>query len=253
MTKAMNTKPPFIENIPVFIFLFVIVSCAAYGQIHPHFGVEVGVPLTDTLSSSFGSSTSFSTTVDSYHSRTRRFIGGPAFRMELASGLGFEFDALYQHVSYDHFTSSSSSSIFSQSFEQTTGERWQFPLLVQYGFAAAKVKPFVEGGLNISHIASVSGQVSAKSIIFASPSSSSSSSNSTGGTAATMAGFTTGGGVDVPMGHVHLRPEFRYTRWFSPTSSATGLVGFIVPAPLQATANFRTTQNEANFLLGISF
>ena len=246
-----------VRGLTRFLLFFCLVSSAAIGQIHPHFGIQVGVPLTDTLSSSyFSSSNAGGTSTDRYNSKTKRLLVGPAFRVELVRGLGLEFDALYQRVDYDHFTLNSSGSLLNQSFEQGRGDRWQFPLLVQYAFKLAGTTPFIEAGPTISRITNVSGQVSAKTMYANTPSSNSSSTYQSVGTSATRAGFTAGGGVDFPLGHVHLRPEFRYAHWFAASNSSTGIFAaalFPVAVPVAVPANFRTNQNEASFLLGISF
>jgi hypothetical protein len=73
-----------------------------------------------------------------------------------------------------------------------------------------------------------------------------------------LAGITMGGGVDLPFFHRHLRPEFRYSHWFSASTgsavsfAALGTIsGFLTPTPVSPT--FRTNQNEASFLLGLTF
>ena len=241
--------------LPFLLFLWLS-SSDAFAQIHPHFGVEVGVPLTDTLSStSFSSSSSLSMSADRYNSDTKRFLVGPVFRVDLVRGLGLEFDALYQRVDYDHFTLTSSSSFVSQSFEQTKGDRWQFPLLVQYSFPFARTRPFVEAGPAISRITNVSGQISAKTIAPGTPPSISSSTYPNTGSSGTQAGFTAGGGIDFPFGRFHLRPEIRYSHWFAAAGPTTvGVLvstGFIVGSAIPST--FRAKQNEASFLLGLSF
>jgi hypothetical protein len=83
----------------------------------------------------------------------------------------------------------------------------------------------------------------------------SSSSNSISGGRDTRAGITAGAGVDVPILHAHVRPEFRYSHWFQSTGAygipGAGLAGFLL-------GNFASTpltseQNEASFLLSLSF
>src|SRR6266849_5504951 len=85
------------------ILVICLIGRVAAGQIHPHLGVEAGVPLSDTLSStSFASTSGIISSFDRYNSETKRLLIGPAFRLDLQSGLGIEFDALYQRVNYDH-------------------------------------------------------------------------------------------------------------------------------------------------------
>ena len=85
---------------------------------------------------------------DRYNSETKRLLVGPTFRADFQHGLGIEFDALYQRINYDHATLNSqlSAQFVSQSFEQTTANRWQFPLLVQYSRNLSKAKVFGEVG-----------------------------------------------------------------------------------------------------------
>jgi opacity protein-like surface antigen len=55
----------------------------------------------------------------------------------------------------------------------------------------------------------------------------------------TTAGFVLGGGVDIHV-KIHIMPEIRYTRW--------GSAQFTDPTGL-----LKSTQNQAEFLLGITF
>jgi len=242
-----------------------VIAPAAVAQIHPHFGVEVGVPLTDTLMSNSFSSTfvapysSISSSFDRFNSKTKRLLIGPTFRVDLVRGLGLEFDALYQRINYDQATMSSYPGSFSQSFEQTTANRWQFPLLVQYNFALSKAKLFVEAGPSISHIADVRNNLTAIS----SPSTSSTASTGPG-QPTTWAGFTTGAGVDLAWRRLHMRPEFRYSHWFTQSSALPLFVGVGYPLKFGGTISLGSVsfapptspnynQNEASFLLGVTF
>lgn len=240
---------------------FVLVTCtiatAAKAQIRVHFGVEAGVPLTNTLSSTSTSSTNpTGSSLDRYNSVTKRLLIGPAFRVDLQRGLGIEFDALYQRVDYDHAIVSSALGVssFSRSFEQTTGNRWQFPLLIQYTATLSKTKWFVEAGPSISRIANSRINISSTT----SNGSSTSSSTSSPAGQGTLAGITMGAGSDLPFFHRHLRPEFRYSHWFSPSTGSAigvgllGIPGFVTSTPV-VSPTFRTNQNEASFLLGLTF
>jgi len=241
-------------------------STAATAQIQFHFGVEAGVPLTDTLVSSSsasqsGSGSSFSSSYSRYNSETKRLVVGPVFRVDSASGLGFEFDALYQRIDYDNATGSTGllnnvEPTIYRNFEQTTGNRWQFPLLIQYTrkLSKPKIALFGEAGPSISHIADSHSTLTSTTI---SPSPSSSTSTSTG-SGGTLAGVVIGGGVDVPVWGVHLRPGFRYSRWFtqgitSNPTTAQAVFSTLVLVPSPVVPQFRTTQNEASFLVGVTF
>ena len=237
----------------------------ATGQVRFHAGVEAGIPLTDTLPSSLSISTSpTSTSLDRFNSVTKRLLIGPAFRVDLEHGLGIEFDALYQRVNYDHAVVSSSSlaplapsGFSSQSFEQTTANRWQFPLLIQYTRTLAKAKAFVEAGPSISHMGGSRSIIRTSTV---SGSSRSSSTTSVNGQGTTSAGVTVGAGVDLPLFGLHLRPEFRYSHWFSPATGSFGapygaavFTGVTPGVSAGVPSSLRTNQNEASFLLGLTF
>jgi hypothetical protein len=185
---------------------------------------------------------------------------GPTFRVETQSGLGIEVDALYQRVDFDFATFSQQpdpGGSTSQSFEQTAANRWQFPVLVQYtrSLPRWKLRWFAGAGPSISHICDGRSTINSSST---SSGSTSSSTSSVTGPSATWAGITGGGGVDIAVSRLHLRPEFRYSHWFAQngTSSVNGLdypinTGFLTTAPL--VPSFRIKQNEASFMLGLTF
>jgi hypothetical protein len=244
-----------------FILFMCLFATVANAQIQFHFGVEGGVPLTDTLvsttvaSASRISANNGSFSFDRYNSETKRLLIGPTLRVDLQHGLGIEFDALYQRVNYDHTVVNSAlgGSFFSRSFEQTTANRWQFPLLIQYSRNLSKAKVYAEVGPSISRIANSRSTISSTS---SNGSSTSSNTSTVTGQGGTLAGMTAGAGVDLPCFRLHLRPEFRYSHWFSPGASPAivgflSLAGFLASGPVSPT--FRTTKNEAAFLLGLTF
>jgi hypothetical protein len=249
---------------------FILIVAAASGtcQIRLSPGVIAGTPLTDTLiSSSSSSSDGADSSFNRVHSVTKRLLIGPSVNLELPRGLGLEFDALYQRINYDIATGSSSAgSYFYQSFEQTTANRWQFPLLVQYRHSMNKVTAFVEAGPSISTIAGANTRGATTSV--SPPSPPATNSYTVTSPAETTAGITAGGGIAIPvLGH-HLRAEIRFSHWF------TGANGYpialerngdfsVLPTlfPVSATAVFSAPvsgglsqhANEASVLLGFSF
>ena len=221
------------------ILIACVIAPAATAQIHPYFGVEAGVPITDTLmSSSFAGAALVGDITNSslfrYNSETKRLLIGPTFRVDLVHGLGFEFDALYQRIDYDFTALNSSPGSFSQTFQQTTANKWEFPLLVQYTLPIPKAHLFVEAGPSILHITPTKSNITTMSNTPVLVTNNASVTGQTG----TWAGFTTGGGVDVHWSRFHVRPEVRYSRWFSPTTgpitaviaSFPGFVSF-TPSP----------------------
>lgn len=244
---------------PRYFLLICVISTGVNAQIAVHFGAESGVPITDTLSSTASTTASpgvFSS--DRYNSETKRLLIGPTFRVDFQHGLGIEFDALYQRINYDHATSNSqpTAQFFSESFEQTTANRWQFPLLVQYSRNFSKAKVFAEIGPSISKIANSRSTMHSTSSI--GTSSTTSNMSNTTGQGGALAGITAGAGINIPVFHMHLRPEFRYSHWFSPSTTPSNAViltaWFAVPSPtVIPSPAFRTNANEASFLLGLTF
>ena len=238
--------------------LTCIVASVAIGQVSFHFGLAAGVPLTDTLVSSSESSTSqfpaFSL-FSRFNSETKRLLIGPTLRVETQSGIGFEVDALYQRVDSDFSALLlQPPAAAQQAFQQTTANRWQFPVLVQYSRRLRSIRWFAGGGPSLSHIGQNEPQISNSVLLVPLPFN------------ATWGGFTTGGGVDVRVSHLHLRPEFRYSHWFLGSRAIPPSLGVALSAlfPLQGGSSsvalltpsgffFPIHQNEASFLLGVTF
>lgn len=248
--------------IPSFRLLILICLGAITGraQINLHVGIEGGVPVGDTLSSYssvFVNGADYS--LNRFNSVTKRLLIGPSLRLELPKGLGLEFDALYQRVNYDYTNSSSTAELpsFYENFEAVTANRWQFPLLVQYSRKIARIEIFLEAGPAISAIVNTRGTSTTQSTFSLTSGATSTTTTTTtavSGQGGTFAGITTGAGLDLPLFHSHLRPEFRYSHWFSPNSS-TGTVifsGIFVLGPSVAPP-FSVEQDEVSFLLGLSF
>ncbi len=189
-------------------------------------GVKAGVPLTDFFSTvqspNFG-----------FNSSTNRYIVGGSAELHLPLGLGIEFDALYRHLNYtatanlvDVFTSS-----------RTTGNAWEFPLLLKYRFLTPVIKPYVDAGVAWDTLTGLKQTVTRLSPV---PIGLSSTSNPTELRHDTTTGFVLGVGLDVHAIFLHILPEIRYTRW--------GSQHF-----LSANGGLESNQNQAEFLLGINF
>lgn len=246
---------------------------AGRAQIQLHVGIEGGVPITDTLQSYSSSSVNGADySLSRFNSVTKRLLIGPSLRLDLPKGLGLEFDAIYQRVNYDYTNISSVPGISSyQSFEPVRANRWQFPLLIQYSRKVMRTKFFVEAGPAISTIVNNRATLTTTSTttlsvltseFFTTTATSTATSTNTAisGQSVTFAGITTGVGVDIPVRHSHLRPEFRYSHWFS-GNSGVGTFGFSgvllgIPASFVGSASvpsFQISQDEASFMLGLSF
>lgn len=98
----------------------------------------------------------------------------------------------------------------------TSSASWQFPILAKYRFGPPLVKPYAEAGPVFRAAGSDLSTLS-------------------------HAGFALGAGVEVGLLRLHVSPEIRYLRWASDSGKN---------APLGI---LRSNQNEAQFLIGLTF
>lgn len=199
------------------LLLLLIGSSAAWGQMFSG-GIKAGVPLTDFFTTVSNQSFSFSPS-------TSRYIVGPTGELHFPFGIGVEVDALYRHMSYTGagvFQGISAASNFNSG-------TWEFPVLFKYRFAAKIVRPYIDGGIAWDTLSGISQSVS-QSVSNGSP---------TVVKKNTTTGFVLGAGIDLHF-VVHIMPEIRYTRW--------GSTQIVDP-----TTFLKSNQNQAEFLLGITF
>lgn len=199
------------------VFTLLLGSCPAWGQLFSA-GIKAGVPLTDFFTSVESQSIAFSPS-------TSRYIIGPTAELHLPFGFGVEVDALYRHMSY---TGAGVLQGLSAAANFNSGN-WEFPALLKYRFPAKIVRPYLDAGFAWDTLSGISQSVS-QSISKGTPTVV--NKNST-------AGFVFGAGIDLHV-HIHVMPEIRYTRW--------GSTQIIDPTTL-----LKSNQNQAEFLLGITF
>jgi len=147
-----------------------------------------------------------------------------------------EFDALYRRFGYN---ASSPLNIVSNVINiRTTGNDWEFPLLVKKRFAGeGPIRPFVDIGVNFSKITGLTQTVVST---FRPGATSTDQPAELRNDVST--GFVIGAGLDA---HVllHIMPEIRYTRWGMDHFS-----GALAPG-----GSVSSNRNQAEFLLGITF
>ncbi len=199
-----------------FLALLLLGASPAFCQLFSA-GARFGVPLTDFFSTVESSNFTFNATTD-------RYIVGPTAELHLPLGFGIEVDALYRHMSYN-----GSGLIGSITSSSVNSGDWEFPLLVKYRFPMKIVRPYIDGGVAWDKLFGLTQSVK-QSIASQSPTVVNSN---------TTAGIVLGAGIDVHV-KIHIMPELRYTRW--------GSQQFVDPTGL-----LRSTQNQAEFLLGITF
>jgi opacity protein-like surface antigen len=209
---------------PLLLLLFG--ATAAFSQPFS-FGVNAGVPLTDFLSTvqspNFG-----------FNSNTKRYIVGPTVELRLPFGLGIELDALYRRL--DYTSSGNLIDVFISG--NTTGNAWEFPLLAKYRFPSKVLRPYVDAGVAWDTLSGLKQTVT--QTVFPTRTTTTTTSNPAELNKNTVTGFVTGAGLDVKVLLIHLSPEIRYTRW--------GAQHF-----LSSNGGLQSNQNQAEFLLGITF
>ncbi|MCL4402302.1 MAG: PorT family protein [Acidobacteria bacterium] len=199
------------------LFLFLIGAASAFSAPFT-IGVKAGVPLTDFFSTvqspNFG-----------FNSSTKRYIIGPTAQLNLPLGFAVEFDALYRRFNYN------STSTLPDLASQTSGNAWEFPLLLKYRFPGVVIRPFVDAGVAWDTLSGLKQSFS--------------NAISTGNPAqlrnSTTTGIVVGGGLDVHAIVLHIAPEVRFTHWGSEhfRDAVNNLI--------------HSNQNQAEFLLGITF
>ena len=196
------------------------------------FGVKAGVPLTDFVDSASGNTASGFL---DFATHTNRYIVGVTGELRLPFGLGVEVDALYRHVNYQ----STSGAVDAITKANTTGNAFEFPIMGKYRFGTKVIHPFVDAGVAFDTLQGL------KQAITTAVAGSTNSTNSSTSTPSqlqntTTRGFVTGAGLDFHFLVIHIQPEIRYTRW--------GAQHF-----LDVSGLLHSNQNQAEFLLGITF
>jgi hypothetical protein len=77
--------------------IFLCLAVVAHGQVR--FGVEAGIPITNTLSGT----QSQPYLSDKYSSNTKLLLIGPSVSIGLPAGFRLEAETLYQRINYEQF------------------------------------------------------------------------------------------------------------------------------------------------------
>jgi hypothetical protein len=201
------------------LLAFAIAACAAAQPIG--FGLKLGAPLTDAVNLAAGSGTLANTAT--------RFTIGPMVELRLPFGVGIEGDFLYRRVSGTYNSDSFSA--------EAHGNQWDVPVLLKYRFPFPIVKPYLEAGPSFRWFTNADHGYTCVTNLCTAIIPPQLSTNTSG------AGLTFGGGVEVKLLFIRIAPELRYTRWASEAFSLqSGGTTFI-----------HASQNQAEFLVGISF
>ncbi len=208
------------------LLLFALGSVCAVAQPFT-FGVKLGVPATDFLSTVQNSNIT-------YHSYTNRYLVGPTAELRLPFGLGLEVDALYRHYSF--WTAGSLPPQVINRLTNATTNAWEFPLLAKYRFPFPVVRPFVDAGVAWDTLQGFKQSITLVSSTPIQP-----PTNLNQPAHNTTTGFVLGGGLDIHAPFVHVSPEIRYTHW--------GTQHFVT----SVASGFSSNQNQAEVMVGITF
>ncbi len=179
-------------------------------------GLKIGAPLTDAFNTANGAIINAGTgtsTLSAIAANANNYTLGPFIEVRLPFQFSIEADALYR--GYNFTVSTTSTQAPSQT--STHASSWDFPIVAKYHFFKGPVKPYVEGGLDFSHLSDFT-QVLAPNH----------NSNF---------GIVLGAGVQLNLLVLRLSPEIRYTG--DALKNFTGVLD--------------SNRNQLAFLVGIGF
>jgi hypothetical protein len=165
-----------------------------------------------------------------YSAATRRYTLGPSVEWRPSRTIGFEVGALYHRMGYvgivNRFDSAHGS--FGNSSIDVKGNSRDFPVVMKYRFGRT-VRPYALGGGVLRYVGPVRGRGELTT------------GSAVTGTSTTTPidtrepselrkrfypGVTAGGGVELPVGRLHLLQDVRYVRWTANISGPGGLLRF---------------------------
>jgi hypothetical protein len=240
----------------ILLALFLLSVCG-YAQFQ--FGVEAGVPLTNTLSAT----QSQPIALDAYSSQTKLLLIGPTIGFNLPGRFRIEADALYQRINYEHtflLCSFQENCLYNyyQNFSSNRADRWQFPLLLQYRLKIPLLKPFVEVGPSFSLIRHSQSEFLQHSDYFDVPGQFHTFKYATPQLSElqhpVVVGVVAGLGAEFHRAFFHIRPEIRYTRWGTSQFSAASGYRSIDAIELSVTApSLSSKRDQLDFVIGLTF
>jgi hypothetical protein len=190
------------KSFQTFLCSFVLASLIATRPVQAQpvvAGLKIGVPFTDAFQNQPLPS------VANLTASSNSYTLGPFVEVRLPLSLSIEADALYRGLQFSNITGSAS-----------TGQ-WDFPVVGKYKFLKGPIRPYVEGGLDFSHLSDLKNFVTANH-----------NSNF---------GVVLGAGVEIHALVLRISPEVRYTG--DALKNFTGIVN--------------SNRNQLAFLVGIGF
>ena len=151
--------------------------------------------------------------------------------LRLPFRLGIEVDALYRPLEY---RSTLGEDTHGQVSTATTGNAWQFPVLVRRRLWRGPLTPYVAGGGVWQHLNGLRQvRQSLAGLTIRSDRPEELARRSTGG-------FVMAGGLELPAGAMRIAPEVRFTHWGSESFR-------------HWTGALRSNSNQWEFLVGFTF
>ncbi len=136
-------------------------------------GLKIGVPFTDAFQNQPYP------TVATLTASSNAYTIGAFLEIKLPARFSVEGDVLYRGLHFNNVVNSAS-----------TGQ-WDFPIVAKYKLFKGPVKPYIEGGLDFSHISDIKNLVTA--------------------THTSNFGIVLGAGVEIHALVLRISPEIRYT------------------------------------------
>ena len=206
-------------------------SIRAQDILIPSVGIKAGVPLNEMFSTYSISALDYPVRYTPYTYAVPRYQVGLYADFHLTRHLSFEVDGLFRRGGFAFEQPAN------QFYEHTVFNNWEFPFLFQYNLTRGRLRPFVNAGAALRHIAGVQ-TASSYGISSGVQTASFTQNNSDILRNSGSWGGVIGAGVTFKEGPLEISPELRYTRWVNQSFNAVGLTNSL---------------NESVFLLGIGF
>ena len=184
--------------------------------------------------------------------RTVPYVVGPAIEISIAGPYSVSAEALYSRADFNHTSttfSASGASVLDD--RKKIVDRWEFPLMLKFNIGGWRaIHPFVGVGASAQYNREKTVQWLVGSHSLFSGTLVSKSNIAAPQVSAVVFGPTVAAGARIGRRPFGPTLEFRYTRWFDAAIAEASFSG--VPS-VDSSATVRSTQNQAQILLGFMF
>ena len=219
-------------------------------------GLKAGLPLMQAFevrpAGEFANNPYFDKCPECATERTVPYVVGPAIEISIGGSYSVSAEALYSRADFNHTSTTFSASGSSHLDDRKkTVDRWEFPLMLKYGIRGWRaIHPFVGVGASAQYNREKTVQWLLGSHSLFSGTLIVNSNVAAPRVNAVVYGPTVAAGARI--GRRRLGPivEFRYTRWFD---AALAEGSFSSVPSVDSSATVRSTQNQAQILVGLMF